>query len=111
MQIIKVSDTVRFPVRCTYKDEAGTDKTLNFSLVCQRLTQTEISAKLRDSVDEPILDVLAEIVHEWEGLRDVERKPVPYSEDALRAVCDQLPGLAGVMWRTYLTEVGAKEKN
>jgi hypothetical protein len=98
-------------VRCTYKDESGTDKSLNFSLVCQRMTQSEISAKLRESVDEPILDVLSEIVQEWDGLRDVERKPVPYSEAALRSVCEQLPGLAGVMWRTYLTEVGAKEKN
>ena len=54
--------------------------------------------------------ILADVVEDWSGVRDADDKPLPYSEDALRALC-RIPGVAAVAFRTYLAEVGAKEKN
>jgi hypothetical protein len=43
-------------------------------------------------------------------VRGADDKPLPYNLENLRALF-RLPGLAALTFRTYLIEVGAKEKN
>ena len=50
------------------------------------------------------------MVEDWSGVKDADDKALPYSEDKLRALC-RIPGIASLAFRTYLLEVGAKEKN
>jgi hypothetical protein len=100
---IVISNTVRFKVKGTLKDEAGVDQPFDFSLTCMRLDSEQIQAKLRSESD-------ASVIEDWSGVKDADDKPLPYSEDNLRALC-RIPGIAALAFRTYLLEVGAKEKN
>jgi hypothetical protein len=107
---IVVSDTVKFQVKGTIKNEAGIDEAFGFSLVCRRLDAEQIQSKLKAQEDASLADFFADIVEDWTGVRDAADKPLAYSVDNLRALF-KLPGLAALTFRTYLTEVGAKEKN
>lgn len=107
---IVISNTVRFKVKGTIKDEAGTDQPFDFSLTCMRLDSDQIQAKLRSESDTSVIDFLADVVEDWSGVKDADDKPLPYSEESLRALC-RIPGIASLAFRTYLLEVGAKEKN
>lgn len=107
---ITISNTVRFKVRGTIKDAAGVDQPFDFQLQCMRLDADQIKAKLTGESDASVLDFLADVVEDWVGVRDDDDKALPYSEEALRRLC-LIPGVAAVAFRTYLAEVGAKEKN
>ena len=107
---IVISNTVRFKVKGTLKDEAGVDQPFDFSLTCMRLDSEQIQAKLRSESDASVIDFLADVVEDWSGVKDADDKPLPFNEDNLRALC-RIPGIASLAFRTYLTEVGAKEKN
>ena len=107
---IVISNTVRFKVKGTIKDEAGTDQPFDFSLTCMRLDSEQIQAKLRSESDASVIDFLCDVVEDWSGVKDADDKALPYTEDNLRALC-RIPGIAALAFRTYLTEVGAKEKN
>lgn len=107
---IVISNTVRFKVKGTIKDEAGTDQPFDFSLTCMRLDSEQIQAKLRGESDASVTDFLVDVVEDWSGVKDGDDKALPYSEDKLRALC-RIPGIASLAFRTYLLEVGAKEKN
>ena len=56
--------------------------------------------------------VTATLGEAMSGLRvkDEDGKQIPFSVDALRQLC-AIAGVATVAFRTYTTEVGAKEKN
>jgi hypothetical protein len=107
---IVISNTVRFKVKGTIKDEAGTDQPFDFALTCMRLDADQIQSKLRGETDASVIDFLADVVEDWTGVKDADDKALPYSDDHLRALC-RIPGIASLAFRTYLTEVGAKEKN
>lgn len=107
---IVISNTVRFKVRGTIKDEAGIDQPFDFTLQCMRLDSEQIKARLTSDSDASITDFLADVVEDWSGVRDENDKAVTYSETELRRLC-RIPGVAAVAFRTYLSEVGAKEKN
>ena len=107
---IVISNTVRFKFKGTIKDEAGTDQPFDFSLTCMRLDSEQIQAKLRGESDASVTDFLVDVVEDWSGVKDADDKALPYSEDKLRALC-RIPGIASLAFRTYLLEVGAKEKN
>lgn len=107
---IVISNTVRFKVKGTIKDEAGIDQPFDFSLTCMRLDADQIQAKLRGEGDASVIDFLCDVVEDWSGVKDADDKALPYSEDNLRALC-RIPGIASLAFRTYLSECGAKEKN
>ena len=107
---IIISNTVRFKVKGTIKDEAGTDQPFDFSLTCTRLDAEQIQAKLRTDSEASVTDFLIDVVEDWAGVKDADDKALPFSEDNLRALC-RIPGVASLAFRTYLSEVGAKEKN
>lgn len=107
---ISISNTVRFKVRGTIKDEAGIDQPFDFQLQCMRLDADQIKSKLGSDSEASVTDFLADVIEDWTGVRGADDKPVAYSEDELRKLC-KIPGVAAVAFKTYLLEVGAKEKN
>lgn len=107
---IVISNTVRFKVKGTIKDEAGTDQPFDFSLTCARLDAEQIQAKLRTDSEASVTDFLIDVVEDWAGVKDADDKALAFSEENLRALC-RIPGVASLAFRTYLSEVGAKEKN
>ena len=107
---ILVSNRVKFKVKGTIKDEAGADQPFDFSITCSRLNADQIQAKLRDESEASVTDFMVDVVEDWSGVKDVEDKPLSFDEPNLRDLC-RIPGLAALAFRTYLVEVGAKEKN
>lgn len=105
---IIISDIVGFKVKGAINDAAGVAQPFDFSLTCTRLDADQLHAKIKD--DSTLVEFLADVVQGWSGVRDADDKPLPYTEDALRQLC-KIPGVAGVAYRTYCEEVGAKTKN
>lgn len=105
---ITVSDTVKFKVKGTINDAAGIAQPFDFSLTCLRLDADQIQAKFK--AEETVIDFLVDVVEDWSGVRDDDDKALPYSDAALRQLC-KISGVSGVAYKTYLQEVGAKEKN
>ena len=107
---IVVSDTVRFGVKGVIRGATGADEPFGFNLTCKRLDSEEIQSRLRAQEDQPLTDFFAEIVLDWSGVQSETGQPLPYSVENLRALF-RIPGTAALAFRTYLSEVGAKEKN
>lgn len=108
---IVVSDTVGIKVKGAINDAAGVPQPFDFGLTCTRLDADQIQAKLAPGGDDrSIADFMVDLVSGWSGVRDADNKEIPYTEDALRQLF-KIPGVAGLTLRTYITEVGAKEKN
>lgn len=108
---IVVTPRVKFKVRGTIKDDAGTDQPFDFSLTCKRLDTDAWQAKLRERGDASVSEFMLEVVEDWAGVKDADDRPLAWSEDAWRDLCRQVPGVAMLSYRTYLVEAGAKEKN
>jgi hypothetical protein len=107
---IVVEDTVGFKVKGTINNAAGTPQPFDFGLTCHRLDADQIKDKLQSDSEASIVDFLTSVVIGWNGVRDADNKEIPFSESGLRQLC-KIAGVAGLSFRTYLTEVGAKEKN
>lgn len=107
---ITVSDMVGIKVKGSINDAAGNPQAFDFGLTCHRLKADAIQAKLRGESDASLTDFLVDVTTTWSNVRDDDNNAVPYSEDAMRTLCN-IPGVAAVAFRTYLAEVGAKEKN
>lgn len=107
---IVISNTVKFKVKGTIKDEAGVDQPFDFGLTCMRLDSDQIRNKLRDEGDASVTDFLVDVVEDWAGVKDADDKALTFTEENLRSLC-RIPGVANLAFRTYLVEVGAKEKN
>ena len=108
---LKVSDTVLVPVKGEMKDEAGRSAAFSFSLVCKRLMADELR-ELLERRDATVAESLVPLTQGWRDVLDEDGKPVEFSSDALAALLN-FPGVAGLAFQAYLTEVGArgKEKN
>lgn len=105
-----VSDTVKFQVKGVIRNAVGTDEPFNFSLICKRLKSEDIQARFRGEEELLLVDFFASITEDWAGVRDAQDAPAPYNVENLRALF-QLPGIASLAFRTYMTECGAREKN
>lgn len=107
---IIVSDTVGFKVKGTINDAAGTAQPFDFGLTCKRLDADQIQAKLKSDSDASIVDFLTDVVTGWSNVRDADDQQILYSDAHLRQLC-KIPGVGTLAFRTYMAEVGAKEKN
>ena len=109
---LAIGNRVAVPVRCKLAGaERGTHVNVNFTLDMDRISQAEITAA--DSSKEPVTDFLVSRTHGWSGqtlVRDEADNPAPYSEEAFRALLD-VPGMAVWIFRAYMGELGAQEKN
>ena len=110
MICLDIDDKLKFRVKGTIKDAAGIDKPFEFSLLCHRRNAEEIQATLQDSEEKSIIDFVQEITIDWFGVKDGSGASLEFNETNLRALA-KIPGLASLCLRTYLAEVGAKEKN
>lgn len=107
---IIVADKLKFTIKGTIKNGAGVDEPFTFRLTCDRIDAEAIQAALNGGDDSPISDFFTPITTDWDGVTDADGKPLPYSAEALQQLF-KIPGVARIALRTYLTEVGAKEKN
>jgi hypothetical protein len=107
---IVVEDTVGFKVKGTINSAAGTPQAFDFGLTCHRLDADQIKDKLTSESDASITDFLLDVITGWSAVRDADNKDLPFTEATLRQLV-KIPGVGNLMFRTYLTEVGAKEKN
>jgi hypothetical protein len=107
---ITISDTVGIKVRGTINNEAGVAQPFDFGLTCKRLDADQIRAELQSGEEASLTDFLVKVAHGWNGVKGDDDKPLEFSEGSLRELC-KIPGVAAVAFRTYLSEVGAKEKN
>lgn len=107
---IIISDTVGFKVKGTINDAAGIAQPFDFGLTCIRLDADQIQVKLKSDSDASVTDFLCDVVSGWSGVKDADDKQIAYSEESLRQLC-KIAGVAAVIFRAYLAEVGAKEKN
>lgn len=108
---ITISDRVTFKVAGAYTDEAGAAQAFDFHLTATRLSQDALKARTAEGTPGSILDFLLEVVQDWRGVLDGDGKPVPYSGDALRALCNNVPGAALLAFNAYFEHVGARAKN
>lgn len=107
---IVVSNTVAFKVEGTINDEAGIAQPFNFKVTATRLDSDQIQTKLKTESDASLADFLSGVLQDWAGVLDADSKALPYSEANLRALT-RIPGVAALVFQTYLAEVGAKAKN
>ena len=108
---IIVSNLVGFKVKGSINDASGIAQPFDFGLTCVRLSLDEIQSKLReDGESATVTDFMVSIVRDWSGVKEEDGQTVPYSEGALRALCN-ISGIAMLVYRAYMNEVGAKEKN
>ena len=107
---IVVSNTVGFTVKGVINDAAGVPQPFSFKLIAARRESEQIQTRLKADGESTLIDFLSDIIEDWSGVRDADDKAIPYSVDALRQLC-AIPGVAAVAFRTYIAEVGAKEKN
>jgi hypothetical protein len=106
---IVVENTVKFPIKGNERNAQGVDVPFAFTLVCDRLDSDAVAAIVQDD-QRKLADFFVDITQDWEGVKDADGKSLPYSAATLAALCKK-PGLAALMFRTYLTEIGAKAKN
>lgn len=105
-----LSDKVGIKVVGTYKSAAGAAVPFDFNISCERLDTEQIDLRLKEKTDETVTDFMLEVIQDWSGVCDEAGKPVPFTAEAYRALC-KIPGVAMLTFRTYLEDVGAKEKN
>lgn len=107
---LTVSPLVKFKVKGTIKDESGADQPFDFSLICERRNTDEIAGLLRDKSDQSLTEFMVGVIRDWDGVRDEENKPIPYSKEELEKLF-LIPGVGAIAFRTYFEESGAKAKN
>ena len=116
---ITISNHVGFTVKGTSNDADGKEQPFEFNLTTKRLDEDEMTAvkalliadAARSGNHSAVIDKLVEITTNWAGVRDDDDAPMPYSADGLRTLLKSHMGLGLLVWRTYLAESGAKEKN
>lgn len=116
---ITVSDKVGFTVQGAINDADGNSQPFEFGLTAKRLDENEsvkIQSRLvlqatKDGHHKGLIDELKKLVTNWTDVRDDKDAPVAFSSKAFGDLLTAHRGLAMLVWRTYLNEQGAKEKN
>jgi hypothetical protein len=110
---LAIDDKVLVTVKGKFKSSrAGADLPYQFKVLMDRVDQDQISEAHTDGGR--IADFLASKAHGWEDQRlvldEATGKPAEFSEDAFRALL-RLPGMGVQVYRAYMTDVSAQEKN
>ncbi|HEY8359343.1 MAG TPA: hypothetical protein VIL30_17980 [Ramlibacter sp.] len=90
----------------------GTHINFDFTLDMARIDQSEVDAA--HTSGEGIVDFLVAKGSGWSGQRlvvDEAGNPAPYSEEAFRALLNGVPGMHLWIYRAYMRDLGAQEKN
>lgn len=116
---ITIANKVGFTVKGTINDADGKEQPFDFTLTAARLGEDELSAAQQKLVEDAgqtgnhkaIAEKLVELVTNWTGVRDDTDAPLAYSAEHFAQLLAAYRGLGLIIWRTYLTESGAREKN
>lgn len=110
---IEIEDKVSFKVKGFMNNAAGKPAAFDFAITARRLDTDEF----KDSIervgadgDGSVAAFLSDIATGWHGVNDGAGKPVEYSAEAMDRLC-KVPGMAALIFRAYMAEFGAKEKN
>lgn len=106
----KFSPTVRFTVTGTYNDDQGVAQPFAFWLKCERRSVEGID-ELLQRPEHDLTDFVLEVAQDWGDVKDEKGNQVPFSEENLRALLGNVPGLSQVCFRYFMAEAGAKAKN
>lgn len=108
---IITAERLKIQVEGILKDADGADEPFSFRLDCKRLDADALRAILSPTATpQPLTEVLADVVGGWMGVTDAAGQAVPFGPEALQNLL-RIPGLAGLIWTAYLSQVVAKEKN
>lgn len=109
---IVVAPKVKFKVKGTFADENGKDLPFDFTLTAKRLDTDQIAEQtaLGADANTSIRDFVKGVVEDWSGVNDADGQAIPFSTDALDSLL-RLPGVALLVFRAFLENNGAKEKN
>lgn len=102
-------NTVPVTVKGKIADEHGKTEIFDFILTCKRLGADALQDALKTE-DRNLKSFMADVVEGWKGVHDAAGAPVDFTPDALDQLLD-VPGVAGLAFKTYLEEQGARAKN
>ena len=105
---IVIANLVTFSVSGKLNDE-GVDQAFDFQLTARRLLADELQTTINDN-ERTLPQVLGSIVTGWDRVLDADGDPVSFSKERFAQLL-QIPGLCNQIFKTYLAEVGTKEKN
>lgn len=123
---ITISNKVGFVVKGELNDENGAAQPFDFKLIAKRLDEDEMSATQARLVIEigktgnhqSIVELLCGkddgengLIVNWSNVKDADGAELAFSQDNLRQLLKVHRAMAGLVWRTYQNEAGAKEKN
>lgn len=127
---IIVSNKVGFTVKGEVNDENGQSQPFEFKLTARRFDEEEMAitqAALLVGIGkvgnhQPIVNLLCgsdaddteakpALITNWSGVKDEDNAELAFNSERLRQLIKANRGLAGLIWRTYQAEAGAKEKN
>lgn len=107
--LIKVSDTVRFPVEGKLRDDKGTEKDFSFDLVMRRMNQDEFDAVLVDP-NAKVSDIVKTNATGWFYVKAEDGAEVPFSAVGLTGLL-LIPGMTTSVWVAYCKNAGVQAKN
>ncbi len=123
---IKVSNKVGFTVKGENSSEDGDAQPFDFKLIARRLDEGEMASTQTNILiqigklgnHQPIIDLLCGVadgpsglISNWSGVKDEDGAELAFTPEHLNQLIKSNRGLAGLIWRTYQNEAGAKEKN
>lgn len=111
MYTLSIEDIVKFLIKFELKVGDG-KKTFKFHMIAKRVEQSVISGWISEGADTRIKDILKDVVTGWDGQTLVMDgdEPAKFNDEAFDVLLG-LPGVANLMFTTYLKESVAKEKN
>jgi hypothetical protein len=106
-----IENTVKVPVKFDLNN-GGKTTSFDFKVICERLTQSEITATIEDQ-DEKIKDFVCRVAKGWSGqtlVVEEDGTPAEFNDESLAVMLD-VATVAHLIFNSYLKECGAKEKN
>lgn len=108
---LAIQNSVKVPVKFTLNN-SGKVAAFSYSVVCDRIDQDEIKARLNNQ-DEMISDFLAQIITGWEGqtlVVEEDGTPADFDAESLSLMLTTA-GVSLAIFQSYMKECGAKTKN
>lgn len=105
-----IDDKVTFKVKGTETDSKGITVPFDFSLTAIRLDQADMDARRSDNGDQKFDEFLLDVVQDWSGVFDDNKKQVPFDRELFKRLM-QRAGLAVMAFRAYVSAIAVKEKN
>lgn len=112
IKLAKISNQIEVPISGTLPNGKGGREPFSFTLVCDRLTDTDLRQLQTERDEQSVSEFMASVTHDWKGVYAEGDEETPYSAEALSGLMNVV-GMAGVVLGAYVQACGArgKEKN